>query len=400
MNEKLHLMHSLEHMKGMLETERKFVGRDPELFEQYRPFAEKAITQAYLSNPSDEYSLRLRETVTDDATLYSATLKDRGEMTEDGLRRLEVEVPLSQSTYEYYLHSCDSVVRKLRAEPAQGITIDWIEGLDTPVIEVENPGINEKASLILSTLQGEMTEVTGDTSFDNEALAYSLNNLEYAPAPTLDVATIMGDVEAFRKTGKQNIVITLAGRSGSGKTTLARELAQALADTYGGSPIMVSTDDYHFGKTYLEETYKQPWQNWDLSEVYNTKELARDIERLHRHEPVQSRSFDFASQEPVKGARHIFSPFVIVEGIHGGSRDLANVRDIHFEIPTTLATSLGRDIGRLLENSRPNDSIGTPSDRLKYMLETGEPTYRAFERPRRNAFSASVRPLGSIALKH
>lgn len=400
MSEQLQLEQKFERMQGRFETERKFLANDPEFFEQYRAYADKAITQAYLSNPTDEYSLRLRESVTEDGVSYTATLKDRGEMTTDGLRRLEVEVPISRETYDYYTDSCGSVVRKLRAEPVEGVSIDWIEGLDTPVVEIENTGYNEAASLMLSQLEDQLSEVTGNQQFDNEALAYSLNDIEYGPSPELNVSEIMRDVAAFKEMGKNDLVITLAGRSGSGKTTVARELAQALADRYGGSPIVISTDDYHVGKTYLESTYQQPWTNWDCGEVYDTGELARDIERLRRHEPVFSRSFDFATQEPSQGRRHIFSPFVIVEGIHAGSRDLSPVRDIHFEVPTTLATSLGRDISRLLHNDRPNESIGTPEDRLNYILETGEPTFRTFEHPRRNRFSASTRSLGTKAVSN
>lgn len=398
MSENLEINNKFEQLEASYETERKFVPNNPELFEQYRGYAEKEITQVYLSNPSDEYSLRLRQSVEDGKTSYSATLKDRGDITPDGLRRPKVEIPINKETYDFYSQSSEAVLHKTRAEPLPGVTVDWIEGLPVPIIEIENVGYNEEASNLLALMQADMREVTESGVANNESLAYTLNHLDYPPAPNLEIETILGDIEAFKKMGKKNIVLSLAGRSGSGKTTITRSVAEALAEQYGAAPIVISTDDYHRGKHYLERTYGAPWTNWDVGEVYDTAELARDIERLQRHEVVQSRSFDFATQEPLRGRSHDPNPIIIIEGIHAGTSDLAKVRDIHFEIPTTFATSLGRDIGRLLQKDRSNESIGTPEDRLKYMLEVGEPTYRTFERPRRNRFSSSVRPLGSTAI--
>ncbi len=91
------------------------------------------------------------------------------------------------------------------------------------------------------------------------------------------------------------------------------------------------------------------------------------------------------------------SPFVIVEGLYAGSPDLREVRNLHYEMPTSIATSIGRDIRRLLIENRANGSIGTPEDRLKYVMEIALPTYLKQKRPRANSFSMHSRPLAERA---
>ena len=91
------------------------------------------------------------------------------------------------------------------------------------------------------------------------------------------------------------------------------------------------------------------------------------------------------------------SPFVIIEGIVAGGPDLQHVRDLHFCVPTPVATTVGRDILRLIHSDRPNNSIASPEERLRYQLETAIPTYEAQQRPTRNTWSASVRSIGRVA---
>ena len=88
----------------------------------------------------------------------------------------------------------------------------------------------------------------------------------------------------YRSTGQKQLVIGIAGRSGSGKSTLARELRQRIKNhpQLGEDSTVMSTDDYHKGRQYLESTYGAPWTNWDDARVYDTALMARDIARYQR----------------------------------------------------------------------------------------------------------------------
>jgi uridine kinase len=382
---------------GYLEVERKFVPRSPELFEHYKSDT-ISITQAYLSAPTDDYSLRLRKVIDGQNTTYSATLKSRGDHTPNGLARMEIDVPIAGATFDYYMDTQPAMLHKQRAEPLPGVTIDWIDGSNTPIVEIENIGHNEMAAQFLSLMEDELIDRTGQPDADNEALAYALSGITYEATQPIDVKSILEDVAAYQRAGYEHIVLGIAGRSGSGKTTLASQLDNNLRHMLHTQPLRLSTDDYHVGRQHLEATYGAPWSNWEAAEVYDTKALAEDIKQLKAGQPIKARHFDFTTEETVFGHTLAPSNVIIVEGIHAGSPDLASVRQMFYDVKTPLATSLGRDIKRLLTTDRQNDSIRSPEDRLRYIIETGEPTYQSIEHPRRNSFSASVRPLGAVAL--
>lgn len=377
---------------GYLETERKFVAKNAYQFEALRPYAD-TITQLYLSSPLDDYSLRLRHVEQYDGTeVCTATLKSRGRVTEHGLSRMEVETPISREAFHAY--SADAshpVLRKRRASLGEGVTIDWIEGSDTPIIEVENIAHNERASEFLATFQDDLIERTGYSDVDNETLAYEIAGKQYEHAPVVTTQEIIEAIAAYRLLGQQKLVIGIGGRSGSGKSTLARELQLQIAERFGETAERISTDDYHHGKAYLEATYGAPWTNWEDAKVYDTQEAAADAARFYGGETVHRRSFDFARQEPQLHDPLAPSNVLIVEGIHAGSKDLASVRHMYYEVPTPFATSLGRDLARLVETDRQQAAMKSPEARLRYMVEIGEPTYRQLPSARRNVFSANVR---------
>src|SRR5690349_10293204 len=76
----------------------------PLLPERFIPLREQAypIEQYYLSGITEEFSLRLREELRDGELCYSATLKDRGTVTADGLDRIEITTDVSAETYRLY----------------------------------------------------------------------------------------------------------------------------------------------------------------------------------------------------------------------------------------------------------------------------------------------------------
>lgn len=360
------------------EIERKFIALDSSIFDQYRPAASH-ITQLYLSHPDDEYSLRLRQTVAPDGeTSFVATLKDRGIVTPEGLRRMEIETPMSEAAFGHYAGQDHPRLYKERAELCAGVSIDWIDGSDTPIIEVENADLQESATQFLSLFSDDLLERTGHSDVDNESLAHAIFEGTYERPSEVSIDQIIEDMIRHRSTGASHLVIGIGGRSGSGKSTLARQLQAAVAThpELGETANLVSTDDYHVGKNYLESTYGAPWTNWEDARVYNTALLASDIAKWREGEPIIQRHFDFTTEEPVFGEALPGSNILIVEGIHAGSDHLASQRQMFYEVATPLSVSLGRDLKRLLATDRSQAAMKSPEDRLRYILEIGEPTYQ------------------------
>ena len=383
-----------------LEVERKFIALDSSVFDQYRPSAAK-ITQLYLSHPEDEYSLRLRESIEPDGnTSYIATLKDRGTITPSGLERLEVETPIDETTFHHYENASHPKLYKERAKLCEGVTVDWIDGSDTPIIEVENASLHESASSFLSIFSNDLLERTGHSDVDNESLAYAIFEGIYEQQPEVTVEEIIKDMIAYRSTGMNQLVVGIGGRSGSGKSTLARQLQTAIREhpEFNELTNLVSTDDYHVGKKHLETTYGAPWTNWEDSRVYDTALLAHDIAAWREGQPIVQRYFDFTAEEPVLGESLPKSDILIVEGIHAGSHHLASQRQMFYEVATPLSVSLGRDLKRLLSTDRNHAAMKSPEERLRYIIEIGEPTYQTIDHAPRNSFSGCVRPLGKHAL--
>ena len=382
------------------EVERKFLALDSTIFNQYRPSA-SAITQLYLSHPDDEYSLRLRKTIAPDGkTSFMATLKDRGVVTPEGLTRMEIEAPISETAFETYAQRDHPRLYKERAELCNGVSIDWIDGSDTPIIEVENAALGESTSQFLSIFSNDLIERTGHSDVDNESLAHAISEGTYEQQSEVTAEEIIRDMIAYRSIGMNQLVISIGGRSGSGKSTLARQLQAAIREhpEFNEFANLVSTDDYHVGKKHLETTYGAPWTNWEDARVYDTALLARDIAAWREGQPVVQRHFDFTTEEPVFGEPLPKSDILIVEGIHAGSHHLAGQRQMFYEVATPLSVSLGRDLKRLLSTDRNHAAMKSPEERLRYIIEIGEPTYQTIDHAPRNSFSGCARPLGQRAL--
>lgn len=384
-----------------IEAEQKFIATNPALYESLKEIATPIERQVYISHPSEEFSLRVRKWKRPEGTNYTATLKDRGEIKDGQYHRLEVETEISPETYEFYAQRYP-YIRKLRAEPSEGFTVDFTEGLSTPIIEVEtkDPLLRQ---CYIDQLEPSVIEVTGDARYHSESLAHELHgNPEHTPSiETLEAFSqrVIKEMLGQYVSGKDQVVVGLSGMSGSGKSTVTRAIQDTIIEQFGEEyrPIVVSTDDYHRGRKWLEETYGAPWTEWDDPRVYNTEELAHDLMLLEQGNPLIHRHFDFATEETVFDGESAPSPFVIIEGLYAGSPDLNHVRSLHFSLPTGVATSIGRDVRRLVIENRANRVFPTPESRLKYQLETALPTYFRQELPTRNRFSASVRPMASRA---
>lgn len=388
------------------ERERKFVATEAWPSEFLFKHGAKPIEQIYLSSPEDEFGIRVRCIYKPEGNEYTATLKDTGEIIDGARDRLEISTPISQATYEFYATKSDLArTHKLRTEIQSGLDVDFIDGVEQPVFEIENDDPVERARLVADLqilLNNGLTEVTGNTYYDNEEIAYRVSGVERKKTPeSLDNFTerVLREMVANYVAGKNQVVVGLTGMSGSGKTTVTKALQDRISELYGEEfkPIVISTDDYHFGKTKLEEMYGAPYTDWDDAKTYNTAELAFNLAQLANGVPITKRHFDFDSEEPILDDELPVSPFVILEGLYAGSKDLENVRDLHFELPTSVATSIGRDVRRLIIENRKNRAFPTAESRLRYQIEIAVPMYLAQEMPARRSFSASSRPLAERA---
>lgn len=129
------------------EVEKQFHTVSPEIFEPLKDISDlEVIEQLYLSHPDEPYSLRLRQSMTQVGMVYTAALKDRGKVGTHGLLRMEIPAEISEATYQYYRSQLvHPVIHKLRASPMRDVIVDWTEGDDRPVIEIENLGSSPDA---------------------------------------------------------------------------------------------------------------------------------------------------------------------------------------------------------------------------------------------------------------
>ncbi len=387
------------------ETEHKLVPVDASNL--VKLFKDEAfpVEQRYLSSPHDEFSLRLRCEYTPEGPYYTSTLKDRGELQDGALKRNEITTEITREAYEAYSSFNTPLLRKLRAQPMDGVTVDFYEDKNLPVlVEVEHNDPEVRAQLLEQMellANSPLIDRSSDPEMTNEALAYASSEHTPLPLESLDSFThrVLGEMIARYVSGQKQVVVGLTGMSGSGKTTVTRALQEQMTDMFGEAytPIVLSTDDYHYGKAALEATYGAPYTEWDSAKTYNTAELAFDIAQAAEGKPILRRHFDFDTEEPVVDSEVLASPFILIEGLYAGSNDLKDIRSLHFELPTSIATSIGRDVRRLVIESRKNRVFPTPESRLRYQVESALPLYLGLERPPKNSFSASTRPLAQRA---
>lgn len=356
------------------EVEQKFIPIFPEHFAEFRAEA-YPIEQLYLSHPDEPFSLRLREICTDDGVHYTAALKDRGEVTPDGIDRLEVETEINAETYGYYKTGDLPFLRKLRAEPIHNIAVDFYEDGQIQ-IESESP-LSWRA--FTDRYGAEVAEVTGSRVFDNEWRAHFAYRRTHGgaealkPTRELDIEAMCHEIIAAHYKSPHTIV-QIAGRSGSGKSTYVKQVKSNLEAT-GISCDVISTDDYHRGASWLREyNGGQEWTAWDDAIVYDTAALAQDINALMDGQPVAHRTIDFSIAEPTYDGLRRPTSVLLVEGIYTHSPDLAGLYDLSYEVSTPLATCIGR---RLLRDLKERPQFADPAASLRYMLEQAEPAWRA-----------------------
>lgn len=362
------------------EIERKFLPLFPERLQSLREEA-RPIEQLYLSHPDEPFSLRIRESFDDNGQLrYKATLKDAGRMSKRGLERLEVAATVTEDRYLSYKTYDVPVIRKLRAEPMSGITVDFYEDGSVRV-ESENETNWREFS---SQYDHQFVEVTGDKQMNNEWLAHLSFRRAHEGAEALTPGKELSPSDIVRDTlehlGKApSATIHIGGRSGSGKSTIVREVLELL-ESYSLPSLVISTDDYHRGTRWLvEHNNGAPWTDWDAPIVYDTAAMAQDLEALQRGEHVCRREIDWSVAEPIVTGSIGPAPVIIIEGIYALSPDITKSTHLTYEMTTPLATCIGR---RLLRDLKERPEFADPAKSLAYMLEYAEPAYQAQRRAR------------------
>lgn len=367
-----------------LEIERKFLPHDIDLSGWLSEA--KHIEQIYLSWPEEDWNLRVRRTTDRDRALYEATLKSRPGTHSRSLVRQELNVSISEAAYNFYSGQNRPRLQKLRTTLGEGVTMDWLtddSGTIQPfVLEIEGQGTDQ--TKFLSAWHDKLIDVSGMPEYDNERTAHMLwRNPEEAPGSIIDSKVFYdhaNDIATIAKQQNRPVIIGIKGRSGSGKSTLTNELAFHLEEFSGLSVMKLSTDDYHRGKRWLIDTFgMQQWQNWDKPVVYNTAALAFDLrEYLEKAEPINKRRFNFQTEEPViEINNHPIARVILIEGLFPHSPDLKDLVDHMIEVPTGIATSVGRRILRDIQG-RLNSSLTTAEAILRYQLEIAEPTYQKY----------------------
>lgn len=352
------------------ETERKFLPVDARQLAAFRE-SSLPIEQYYLSFPNEPFSLRMREFVTGGELAYEATIKDRGELSTGGLSRLEVTAPITAELYGFYKTKQTPMVRKLRAEPMPGVTIDYYEDGS---VQVESED-EQQWSRFTELHSDAFIEITGDPAGDNERRAYEAAGYDTESAGRPEDTGI--DAVVWQAISEINLkstpIVHIGGRSGSGKSTVVGELTTQL-EALGFTSALLSTDDYHRGASWLaRHNGGEPWQCWDDRIVYDITAVAHDLDRLRRGEAVPRRAIDWVAVEPMYDDVVVPADVIIVEGIYALDREIASKSAIVHELKTPLATCVGR---RLLRDLTERPEFADPVKNLSYMLTEAEPAYR------------------------
>ncbi|MBP6037742.1 MAG: zeta toxin family protein [Candidatus Saccharimonas sp.] len=363
------------------EIEQKFIPLFPERLSLYREQA-RPIEQYYLSHPDEPFSLRMRSELSSSGELlYTATLKNAGHVTQNGLERMEIEAVVTESLYTYFFDESTPIIRKLRATPLPGIVIDFY---DDERVQIESESLSSWEEFCRQ--HGDVfVDVSSDKLANNQWQAHiafrrsNNGNEALLPQPELSVDTIIADILALRL-GRAPVVVHVGGRSGSGKSTIVRQIQSAL-EQYSLSSVVLSTDDYHRGASALAAINNgEPWIHWDDPIVYDTKAMAKDLANLYEGSCIYRREINWASVEPSYTSIIKPSDVVIIEGIYAQSPVICGEHDLVYEMTTPLATCIGR---RLLRDMRERPEFADPVKSLGYMLNEAEPAYRAQERAER-----------------
>ena len=355
------------------ETEQTFLPIFPDKISRAFSFqADTIIDQVYLSHPADEYNLRLRRIGIDKDKQFTPTLKDRGARTKDGLQRKEVNGTMTENRFWSYAKDVPRV-NKFRATPFENIDIDFFD--DGHIhLESENPE-SWQQFIRHHDMENDFIEVTGDRIVSSEwraQMKYRKDNNgreAFAPKSELNIDAIRNDIlRVYSK--KKRVVVALGGRSGSGKSTLVRQIVK----NFDLSSAVMSTDDYNHGNTHLYGIGGGQWENYDDDKTYDLPLCRSHLGQLASGLVIPKRSYSFITQEPQIDGDLQPVDVIFIEGIKAHHPQFREMADLYYEMPTSLATSIGR---RVLKRDIVERPLFSPEENLTNYLEYTEPAYKA-----------------------
>lgn len=363
-----------------LEVEQTFICIAPDRLAGYSEQAEP-IAQPYLSGMDEPCDLRMREITQTDGTIrYEAGIKGNERFDEGGRVRDElvpgVEIPAE--LYSYYVTGHDLPTEyKMRARANANVDIDFTEeGVN---IETEDP-IARDAFFDRAGGKHLFMEVTGDRSTKSRWRAEKHYRMthggreSFPPSAEFDTDAAVAEILRAHMAAVQPLVVSVGGRSGSGKSTVIKTMRSKLAEL-GLTSDVVSTDDYHRGKAWLEaQNGGKHWERWDDEIVYNLRALTEDLASYKEGAVIPRLHMDFVTQEPAVNGSIRSVDVLLVEGIYANSLEMSALSDIEFELPTPFATCVWR---RMLRDAKERPEFGDFTKSFLYILTQAEPAYRA-----------------------
>ena len=367
-----------------VEIERKFlINRIPSNLHLYR---KTDIAQGYLAVDDDGTEIRLRKKGNE----YFQTIKNG-----KGKIRNEFEVEISAEQF-YGLWDVTSGKRltKTRYEiPYNGAVIELdvyhgpLEGLMTAEIEFSNELMSN--NFVIPEWFGK--EVTLDDNYKNQSLALSgspsnrrqkVEHINGKEIPKYELEEgIVKVVDAIQQKLTEtdgNIVVEVAGGSASGKTSA---VSKKIQEFFGEKAMIISTDDYYFGKTYMDRLAASGEFNWDQPEAVNLSLFRQHLAQLKSGQTIDKPEYDMKTSEAVN--KRVVEPkrIIIGEGLFALTDNVAEQGDV--KVFVEIGTH-GRVLRRLLRDI--SRTAQRPADILKYFSQVVVPMHDKYvESTKQNA---------------
>ena len=179
------------------------------------------------------------------------------------------------------------------------------------------------------------------------------------------------------------VLIAISGGSGSGKTTLATALANRLGRA---NCLIVSDDDYYRGRPE-GQPFDPDRFNFDDPASKDLEMLADHLRRLQAGEIVDRPKYDMRTHSRLPQTVAVApKPYIIVEGIHVLSGELADDFDLVIFVETPPDIRLARRVLRdIAQRGRPVEEV------VHRYIEFVRPSHLAFTEGGRDRAHVVVR---------
>jgi uridine kinase len=369
------------------EIERKFLVKSlPENLEQY---PHKDIVQGYLAIAEDGTEVRLRQK----GKKYFQTVKSGA-----GKTRFESEVEITENQFNALWEATKGKrVEKTRYEiPHESGTIelDIYHGDLDGLLSAEMEFSSEEESDKFIAPEWLSQEVTEDQRYKNQNLA--LQGVPKREQPRVEKSKEKIDIPEYKleegirrltdsikekmaQSNNSSIVVEIAGGSASGKTSAVADMVKKV---FGEDALILSTDDYYRGKTFMEaEAGRGNVLNWDQPEALNLELFQQHLAQLKSGEPIEKPVYDMKVSEPASTETVNPKRVIIVEGLFALVEKLKDEGDVKAFVD--IGTH-GRIVRRLLRDIKRTGQ--KPADILKYFSQVVEPMHEKYiESTKKNA---------------